>query len=90
MTSPIKFGTDGWRALIAEDYTFDNVRICAQATIDWLKSTPGRGWRACHWLRHALRLRAVCSGRRRSCRRESRQSAAHQERNADTGGLDTT
>jgi phosphomannomutase len=40
MTSPIKFGTDGWRALIAEDYTFDNVRICAQATVDWLKSTP--------------------------------------------------
>ncbi|MFN0072327.1 MAG: phosphoglucomutase/phosphomannomutase family protein [Chloroflexota bacterium] len=39
MTSPIKFGTDGWRALIAEDYTFDNVRICAQATMDWLKST---------------------------------------------------
>lgn len=28
----IKFGTDGWRAIIAEDYTFDNVRICAQAT----------------------------------------------------------
>jgi alpha-D-glucose phosphate-specific phosphoglucomutase len=27
----IKFGTDGWRAIIAEDYTFDNVRICAQA-----------------------------------------------------------
>jgi phosphomannomutase len=41
MTSPIKFGTDGWRALIAEDYTFDNVRICAQASVDWLKSTPG-------------------------------------------------
>lgn len=39
MTSPIKFGTDGWRALIAEDYTFDNVRICAQATVEWLKST---------------------------------------------------
>ena len=28
----IKFGTDGWRALIAEDYTFDNVRLCAQGT----------------------------------------------------------
>jgi len=25
----IKFGTDGWRAIIAEDYTFDNVRACA-------------------------------------------------------------
>ena len=26
----ITFGTDGWRAIIAEDYTFDNVRACAQ------------------------------------------------------------
>jgi phosphomannomutase len=33
----IRFGTDGWRAIIAEDYTFDNVRICAQAVADYLK-----------------------------------------------------
>jgi len=26
----IKFGTDGWRGTIAEDFTFDNVRRCAQ------------------------------------------------------------
>ena len=30
MAGTIKFGTDGWRAVIAEDYTFDNVRLCAQ------------------------------------------------------------
>lgn len=36
-TNPIKFGTDGWRAVIAEDFTFDNVRICSQATVDYLK-----------------------------------------------------
>ncbi len=30
--SPITFGTDGWRAVIAEDFTFENVRLCAQAT----------------------------------------------------------
>jgi len=35
--NPIKFGTDGWRGIIAEDFTFDNVRICAQATADYLK-----------------------------------------------------
>ena len=35
---PIKFGTDGWRAIIAADYTFDNVRICAQGTADMLKA----------------------------------------------------
>ena len=37
--SPIKFGTDGWRAIIAEDFTFDNVRICAQAVADYLKNS---------------------------------------------------
>ena len=41
----IRFGTDGWRAVIAEDYTFDNVRAVAQATADWLRGTgqAGRG-----------------------------------------------
>ena len=36
MSSPIKFGTDGWRGIIAEDFTFDNVRICAQAVAEYL------------------------------------------------------
>ena len=31
MTSEIRFGTDGWRAVIAEDYTYDNVRRVADA-----------------------------------------------------------
>jgi alpha-D-glucose phosphate-specific phosphoglucomutase len=35
----IKFGTDGWRAIIAQDFTFDNVRICAQAVADYLKQS---------------------------------------------------
>lgn len=33
----IKFGTDGWRAVIAEDFTFGNVRACAQGVADYLK-----------------------------------------------------
>lgn len=33
---PIRFGTDGWRGAIAEDYTFENVRYCAQGTADYL------------------------------------------------------
>jgi phosphomannomutase len=32
----IKFGTDGWRGRIAEDYTFDNVRRCAQGFTQYL------------------------------------------------------
>ncbi|HQB84380.1 MAG TPA: phosphoglucomutase/phosphomannomutase family protein, partial [Candidatus Rifleibacterium sp.] len=34
----IKFGTSGWRAIIADDFTFENVRICSQAIADHLKS----------------------------------------------------
>ncbi|HBY09128.1 MAG TPA: phosphomannomutase [Chloroflexi bacterium] len=30
MAQAIKFGTDGWRGRIADDYTFENVRRCAQ------------------------------------------------------------
>jgi len=36
MRSPIKFGTDGWRGIIAEDFTFDNVRACAQGVAEYL------------------------------------------------------
>jgi len=39
MTNPIKFGTDGWRGIIAEDFTFDNVRICTQAVAEYLKQS---------------------------------------------------
>lgn len=34
--SRIKFGTDGWRAVIAEEYTFDNVRRCSQGFASYL------------------------------------------------------
>ncbi len=33
--APIKFGTDGWRAVIAEDFTFANVARVAQAAADY-------------------------------------------------------
>jgi phosphomannomutase len=36
MIHPIKFGTDGWRGVIAEDYTFDNVRRAAQGFASYL------------------------------------------------------
>jgi phosphomannomutase len=35
----IKFGTDGWRARIAEEFTFDNVRLVTQALVNHLKET---------------------------------------------------
>lgn len=33
----IRFGTDGWRGRIADDYTYDNVRRCAQGFANYLK-----------------------------------------------------
>lgn len=33
----IKFGTDGWRAIIAQEYTVDNVARVSVATGQWLK-----------------------------------------------------
>jgi len=36
MTYAIRFGTDGWRGVIAEDYTFDNVRRAAQGFASFL------------------------------------------------------
>lgn len=36
MTYKITFGTDGWRGVIAEDYTFDSVRRCAQGFASYL------------------------------------------------------
>jgi alpha-D-glucose phosphate-specific phosphoglucomutase len=35
----IKFGTDGWRGIIAEDFTYENVRICTQGVADYLKQS---------------------------------------------------
>jgi len=32
----IKFGTDGWRGVIAREFTFDNLSQVAQATMDWM------------------------------------------------------
>lgn len=49
MPGNIKFGTDGWRGVIAEDYTFDNVRRCAQGTAEY-------------FLRHGARERGMVIG----------------------------
>lgn len=36
---PIKFGTDGWRAIIAQEFTTDNVARVSKATADWIKQS---------------------------------------------------
>lgn len=39
MNQNIKFGTDGWRAIIAQEYTTDNVARVATATAQWIKKS---------------------------------------------------
>ena len=40
----IKFGTDGWRGIIADDFTYANARIVAHATHsqepEWFTTAP--------------------------------------------------
>lgn len=43
MALDIKFGTDGWRGQIAEDYTFANVRRCTQGFANYLSKKFHRG-----------------------------------------------
>ncbi|HEY6251298.1 MAG TPA: phosphoglucomutase/phosphomannomutase family protein [Candidatus Angelobacter sp.] len=45
MSDEIKFGTDGWRGVIADDYTFANVRRVAGAIASYVlkKEDPSRG-----------------------------------------------
>ena len=45
MTDSIKFGTDGWRGVIAEDYTFANVRRAAQGFASYMLEKGKSG----HW-----------------------------------------
>ncbi len=39
MNEPIRFGTDGWRAVIAREFTFANLDRLARATAKWLKQS---------------------------------------------------
>lgn len=39
-TEPVKFGTDGWRGIIADTYTFENVKRVALATAIVFKNHP--------------------------------------------------
>ena len=43
MTFKITFGTDGWRGVIAEEYTFDNVRRCAQGFANYMLDQGNQG-----------------------------------------------
>ena len=43
MAGKIHFGTDGWRGMIAEDYTFESVRRCTQGFANFMLSQEKQG-----------------------------------------------
>jgi phosphomannomutase len=42
LTNPIQFGTDGWRGIIGDDFTFANVRRVARAVAAYILKEGGR------------------------------------------------
>ena len=52
----IKFGTSGWRGIIARDFTFDNVRLATQGIADFLKSAIRNPQSAIHDFRPVVIL----------------------------------
>ena len=39
LKAQIKFGTDGWRGVISDNFTFANVKIVAQSIAQWVNHT---------------------------------------------------
>ena len=59
MTTPIKFGTDGWRGIIADDFTFANVARCSQGLADYLRADGSARRGLVVGLRYAVRVAGV-------------------------------
>jgi phosphomannomutase len=43
----VKFGTDGWRAIIAKDYTYDNLKLAALASARYFLDHPNKAKGVC-------------------------------------------
>ncbi|MGA2635725.1 MAG: phosphoglucomutase/phosphomannomutase family protein [Terracidiphilus sp.] len=41
MTTAIKFGTSGWRAIVADEFTVANIRLAVKGIADYVKTQPG-------------------------------------------------
>ncbi len=81
MTTQIKFGTSGWRAVMAEEFTFENVRRAVHGIARYVKSQKPEGARVIigrdpafsrrnfllHRLGNSEQLRNHAAGNRRRC-----------------------
>jgi len=84
----IKFGTSGWRGIIARDFTFDNVRLATQGIADYSKATLTSQLSTlnCYpWLRHAVSRARIFAGCCRGAHRQRSDSSALRPRHAHTG-----
>ena len=55
-----KFGTDGWRAVISDTFTFANLRLVAQAITDYVLEEAGDDQtEVIVGFRHALSVRPL-------------------------------
>ena len=46
----VRFGTDGWRGIIADDFTYDNVRVAARAIAQYVLAEEKTRSRCLHRL----------------------------------------
>ncbi len=86
-TTVVKFGTDGWRGIIADDFTYENVRVAARAIALYVLKHENAGGRRLHRLGHALRLRGLRKSCRRGARRRRHPRAALEQDHAHPGAL---
>ena len=49
-TSAVKFGTDGWRGIIADDFTYANVRVAVSAIAHYVLQHEDVSKGVLHWL----------------------------------------
>ena len=60
MTVPIRFGTDGWRGVIGEDFTEENAARVVQAVAEvWVAEAGAGKSRLCHELAERCRARGI-------------------------------
>ena len=85
----IVFGTDGWRARVADEYTFENVRRCADGVARLRRRAGRAGEGRGHRLRPPVRLGALRGRRRRGPPRPRHPGRLRQPRGADPDELAT-
>ncbi len=57
----VKFGTDGWRGIIADDFTHENVRVAARAIAHYVLTDEDASEGRVHRLGHAIQVAGVCA-----------------------------